>query len=272
MSVEQPQKKLTIPEIIEYKSRGEKIAALTAYDFLMAEMLDQAGMDIILIGDSAAMVIGGFPTTLQIGMEQMLYHSEIVARAVKHALVVADMPFLSFQVSEEKAIENAGRFLHETRVEAVKIEGGEQIIPLVRKMTAFGIPVMGHLGLTPQSIRQFGSYKLQGKDPEMARRMVENAKALEQAGAFSIVLEKIPASLAEEITTLLKIPTIGIGAGPGCDGQILVSHEMLGIFDKFKPRFVRRYAELGSEMRDAFGRFLKDVKKGNFPDDSESFS
>lgn len=271
MPSEQKIKKLTIPNIIEYKNRGEKISALTAYDFLMAEMLDMAGLDIILIGDSAGMVIAGDDTTLSIGMEEMIYHSRIVNKAVQHALVVADMPFLSYQPSIEKGMENAGRFIKEAGVQAVKIEGGEPVIPLVAKLTAFGMPVMGHLGLTPQAIHKFGSYKLQGKEPAVAAQLKKDAKLLEEAGAFSIVLEKIPSSLAADITQFVKIPTIGIGAGPYCDGQILVSHDMLGIFDKFQPRFVRRYAELGQEMRGAFRGFVKDVKEGNFPSLKESF-
>jgi len=262
---------LTIPDIISFKQRGEKISALTAYDYLMAEMLDEVGIDIILVGDSAGMVVAGYSTTLGIGMEEMIYHTKIVAKAVKHAVVVADMPFMSYQTSQEKGIENAGRFLKETEAQAVKIEGGEPVAELISKLVNFGIPVMGHLGLIPQSIHKFGNYSLQGKEPEVAERLKKEAKILEEAGVFSIVLEKIPALLAAEITRSVSIPTIGIGAGPHCDGQILVTHDMLGIFDKFKPRFVRRYAELGKEMREAFGKYIQDVKKGKFPSPEESF-
>jgi len=271
MSVEKPIKKVTVPIIIHMKATGEKIAALTAYDALMAEMLDHAGIDIILIGDSAAMVVAGYETTLPITMEEMLYHTRSVSRAVKRALVVADMPFLSYQTSIEEGIRNAGRFLKEGGAEAVKVEGGEPVAELVRKLTDYGIPVMGHLGLIPQSIHKFGDYKLQGKDPTVAKRLKKEAKMLEEAGIFSLVLEKIPTQLAREISESIKVPTIGIGAGPHCDGQILVSHDMLGIFDKFKPRFVRRYAELGQQIRQAFRNYISDVKYQKFPDDSESF-
>ena len=271
MTVKNKKHCLTIPEIISYKQQGEKISALTAYDYLMAEMLDEAGIDIILVGDSAGMVVAGYPTTLAIGMEEMIYHAKIVSRAVKHAVVVADMPFMSYQASLEKGIENAGRFLKETEVQAVKIEGGEAVAELIHKLVNFGIPVMGHLGLIPQSIHKFGNYSLRGKEPQAADQIKKDAQVLEEAGVFSIVLEKIPSRLAEEITRSVNIPTIGIGAGPHCDGQILVSHDMLGIFDKFKPRFVRRYAELGKEMRRAFAEYVHDVKNGKFPLKEESF-
>lgn len=263
--------KITIPDILTKKKNNEKIAALTAYDFLMAEMLDEAGIDIILIGDSVGMVISGYSTTLPVTMDQMIYHAKIVSNVVKRALVVVDMPFLSYQTSIEKGIENAGRFLKETESQAVKLEGGEAVVDLVRKMVNYGIPVMGHIGLVPQSIHRFGSYKLQGKDPKIARQLRRDAKLLEEAGVFSIVLEKIPAILAKEISESVSIATIGIGAGPFCDGQILVSHDLLGIYDKFKPRFVRRYANLARDMRKAFQNYLKDVRSGNFPSEEEYF-
>jgi len=262
MSADKEIKKVTVPEIIVYKNRGEKIAALTAYDFLMASILDEVGIEIILVGDSAGMVVAGDATTLSIGMEEMLYHTRIVSRAVKRALVVADMPFLSYQISFEKAVENAGRFLKEGQAEAIKIEGGEPFAELIRKLTSIGIPVMGHIGLIPQSVHKFGGYKLQGKSPDNAQRLKKEAKILEEAGVFSIVLEKIPFSLAKEITESVNVPTIGIGAGPYCDGQILVTHDLLGIFEKFKPKFVRRYAEVGQIMRKAFENYKNDVKKG----------
>lgn len=271
MSTKIEMEKITIPDILTRKKNNEKIAALTAYDFLMAEMLDEAGIDIILIGDSVGMVISGYSTTLPVTMDQMIYHAKIVSNAVKRALVVVDMPFLSYQTSIEKGIENAGRFLKETESQAVKLEGGEAVVDLVRKMVNYGIPVMGHIGLIPQSIHRFGSYKLQGKDPKIARQLRRDAKLLEEAGVFSIVLEKIPAILAKEISESVSIPTIGIGAGPFCDGQILVSHDLLGIYDKFKPRFVRRYANLARDMRKAFRNYLKDVRSGNFPSEEEYF-
>lgn len=264
-------KKITVPDIIARKGSDDKIAALTAYDFLMAEILDEAGIDIILVGDSAAMVVAGYSTTLPIGMEEMLYHTRIVSKAVKHALVVADMPFLSYQTSLEQGISNAGRFLKEAEAQAVKIEGGESFASLIQRLVEIGIPVMGHLGLLPQSIHKYGTYKLQGKDPEVAKKLVRDAQILEECGVFSIVLEKIPSSLAEKITRTVKVPTIGIGAGPHCDGQILVSHDMLGIYDKIKPKYVKRYAELGEEMRKAFRHYIQEVRSGKFPGKQESF-
>ncbi len=271
MSTHHHRKKVTVPEITAMKERGEKIAALTAYDYLTAEMLDEVGMDIILVGDSAGMVIAGHETTLPITMDEMIFITRNVRRGVKKALLVADMPFLSYQSSISDGIKNAGRFLKEAEAEAVKVEGGKAVIELVEKLVGFGIPVMGHLGLTPQSINKFGSYKLQGSDSETANILKNDAKILEEAGAFSIVLEKMPADLARQISETIKIPTIGIGAGPDCDGQVLVSHDMLGIFDKFKPKFVRRYAEIGEIMRKAFAEYVKDVKSNEFPNMDESF-
>ncbi len=268
---ESENKKLTIPKIVSRKKTGPKISALTAYDYLMAEMLDEAGIDIVLVGDSLAMVVAGYPTTLPITMDEMIYHTKMVGRAVKRAMLVADMPFLSYQVSPEQGIFNAGRFLKETEAQAVKIEGGEMFAPLIKKLVQLGIPVMGHIGLLPQSIHKYGSYKLQGKEPKTAEQLLNDAKILEESGAFSVVLEKIPASLAAKITETLSIPTIGIGAGPHCDGQILVTHDMLGIFDRFKPKFVRQYAQLAKLMRVAFQGYIKDVQSGQFPSDQESF-
>jgi 3-methyl-2-oxobutanoate hydroxymethyltransferase len=271
MSSENLIKRVTIPDIINKKVKSEKIAALTAYDYLMAQILDEAGMDIILVGDSLGMVFAGYSTTIPITMDEMVYHSKIVNRVVKRSLVISDMPFMSYQVSVEEALRNAGRFLKEAEVQGVKLEGGENISEIVRKLVSFGIPVMGHIGLVPQSINRFGGYKLQGKDPKIAKQLKKDAKILEEAGAFSVVLEKIPATLAAEITTSISIPTIGIGAGPHCDGQILVSQDLLGMFEKFKPRFVRRYAELGKNMRSSFKSYIEDVKTGNFPGPDESF-
>ncbi len=271
MSVHEEKKKITVPDILQMKATQTPIAALTAYDALMARLLDESGIDLILVGDSAAMVMAGYDTTLPITMEAMLYHVQSVRRGVQRALLVADMPFLSYQVSLEEGIRNAGRFIKEGGAEAVKIEGGEPVLPLIERLVRIGIPVMGHLGLVPQSIHQFGSYKLQGKDPRDAKRLKREAKQLQEAGIFALVLEKVPASLAAEITEMLDIPTIGIGAGPHCDGQILVTHDMLGMFDRFKPRFVRRYAELATTMRQAFQAYIQDVRQKQFPDASESY-
>lgn len=271
MSANKPVRKTTVPAIVSMKKDGRKIAVLTAYDYLMARMQDEAGIDIILVGDSVGMVLAGFESTLPVTMDMMLYHVASVARGNRNALLVADMPFLSYQTSEADAIANAGRFLKEAGAEAVKIEGGRHNAETIRKMVNSGIPVMGHLGLTPQSINQFGSYHLVGKDEVEASSLLEDARILEQAGVFSIVLEKIPSPLAKKITESLSIPTIGIGAGKHCDGQVLVAHDMLGIFDKFKPKFVRRYAELAEIMRGAFRQYVDDIKSSNFPGDNESY-
>jgi len=270
MSSERKIIKKNIPLILQMKQNKEKISALTAYDYLMAEMLDEAGIDIILIGDSAAMVVCGDENTLKIGMDEITYHTRIVAKAVKQALIVADMPFMSYQASIEKGIENAGRLI-KAGAEAVKVEGGAHMVELINKLTTIGIPVMAHLGLTPQSVNVFGGYPLQAKNHNSQEKLKEDAKLVQDAGAFSIVLEKIPAQLGKDVSELLHIPTIGIGAGNECDGQILVTHDMLGIFDKFKPKFVRRYAELGNAMRDAFKQYHNDVKSSNFPNEKESF-
>jgi 3-methyl-2-oxobutanoate hydroxymethyltransferase len=263
--------KVTVPLIIEMKKKQEKIAVLTAYDTLMGEMLDNAGLDIILVGDSVGMVFAGFNKTLPVNMEMMLYHTKAVARGVQRALLVADMPFLSFQTSVDSAVKNAGRFLQEAGAEAVKLEGGQPVAETIARMVAVGIPVMGHLGLTPQSINQFGSYHVIGKDKASSQQLIDNALILQETGVFAIVLEKIPAKVAQVITQKVTIPTIGIGAGPYCDGQVLVSHDMLGIFDKFKPKFVRRYAEIGRNMRNAFKKYCEDVKKEKYPSKNESY-
>jgi 3-methyl-2-oxobutanoate hydroxymethyltransferase len=271
MSISMQIKKVTVPGIIQMKAAGEKISALTAYDHLMAGILDEAGIDIILVGDSAGMVIAGFDSTLPVTMDMMLYHVAAVRRGVKRALLVADMPFLSYQVSPENAVYNAGRFLQEAGAEAVKLEGGKPIAPVIQKLTGVGIPVMGHLGLTPQSINQFGGYRVVGKEDQAATQLLHDAKILEEAGVFALVLEKIPCLLAREITGELKIPTIGIGAGKYCDGQVLVTHDMLGMFERFQPKFVRRYANLAELMRTAFTKYKEDVKANLFPADDESY-
>ncbi len=271
MSVESKKAKVTVPAIIKMKQSGEKVSMLTAYDALMAEIIDIAGTDIILVGDSGGMVMGGKENTLSVTMDEMIFYTKSVSRGVQNALLVADMPFLSYQVSIEKATENAGRFLQEACAEAVKIEGGAVMAETVSKLTSVGIPVMGHLGLTPQSMHKFGGFKLQGTKSSAAETLLHDARLLEEAGAFSIVLEKIPAKLATEISESISIPTIGIGAGAGCDGQVLVTQDMLGIFRKFQPKFVRRYAELGDDIEKACRKYIDDVKSSNFPDDSESF-
>ncbi|MBN2415172.1 3-methyl-2-oxobutanoate hydroxymethyltransferase [bacterium] len=253
------------------KEKGEKIVSLTAYDYTMARLLEEAGVDIILVGDSAAMVCGGHEHTLPVTMDQMIYHTQMVSRGVSRALLVADMPFLSFQVNPDEAVRNAGRFLKEAGADAVKLEGGAPVIETVQRLVDAGIPVMGHLGLTPQSIRNFGGYRLRGKEKEEADQYRRDARLLEDAGAFSIVLEKIPAALAAEITREIAIPTIGIGAGPDCDGQVLVTYDMLGLFEEFKPKFVRRYAELATDIRNAVQRYADDVRQSRFPSAKESY-
>lgn len=261
---------VTIETIIAMKREKKKIVCLTAYDYPMAQILDKAGIDIILVGDSAANVFAGEKTTLPITMEEMLYHTKVVSRAVAHSLVIADMPFLSFQTSVSDAVLNAGRFL-KTGACGVKLEGGAPIVDTVRRLVALGIPVMGHLGLTPQSVHKFGGYTLQGKTPDARRGMLHDAELLEDAGCFSIVLEKIPADLARDITKKVSVPTIGIGAGPHCDGQILVLHDILGLFETFTPKFVKRYAAIGAQVREAVETYRDEVRKGLYPDKTHSF-
>jgi 3-methyl-2-oxobutanoate hydroxymethyltransferase len=264
-------RKVTTRSLLKMKERGEPISALTAYDFLMAELLDRAGIDLILVGDSAGMVVQGLDTTVGVTLEQMLYHCTVVARGVQRALVVGDMPFMTYQVNADEALRNAGRMVKESGVEAVKVEGGEKLCPTVQRIVDVGIPVMGHIGLTPQSIHQFGTYQVRATEAEEAEQLKRDAKALEQAGAFGIVIEKVPASLASEISKSVSIPVIGIGAGAGCDGQILVSQDMLGLYTRFHPRFVRRYSELGAEMLSAFEHYRRDVKAREFPGPEESY-
>jgi len=263
--------KITTASLSEMKQRGERIACLTAYDFLMAEALDEAGVDVILVGDSAAMVVQGRHTTVPVTLDQMLYHAQVVAKGAQRALVVGDLPFMSYQVNSDEALRSAGRMVQEAMVEAVKLEGGATIAPTVRRIVDVGIPVMGHLGLTPQSIHKFGTYKVRATEPDEAAELRSDALRLQDAGAFAVVLEKVPAELAAELTEELEIPIIGIGAGPGCDGQILVSHDMLGLYTRFHPRFVRRYAELGEAMRGAFAAYVEDVRGRDFPTPDESY-
>ncbi len=262
---------ITIPKILEMKAKGQKIVALTAYDYTFASLLDGAGVDIILVGDSAAMVCGGQNTTLSLTLPEALYHCRMVRRGVQRALLVADMPFLTYQVSIKKAILNAGLFFKRAEVDAVKLEGGQSVVPIVRRLVEAGMPVMGHLGLTPQSIKRFGSYKVQAQDEYAAQQLLQDALSLQEAGAFAIVLEKIPSRLAAKVTQRLNIPTIGIGAGPHCDGQILVSYDMLGLYEAMQPKFVRRYASLAEEIRKACQRYIEDVRQGNFPNEQESY-
>jgi len=244
---------------------------LTAYDYLTAKFLDQAGVEIILVGDSLSNVIQGNETTLPVTLNEMIYHTKIVQKAVKNALVVSDMTFMSYQVGTKEAIENCGRVMKETGCNALKLEGGHFIAETIRRIVEIGIPIMGHLGLTPQSINKFGSYKTRGVDKEEAEQIFSDALLLEKSGCFAIVLEKIPSKLAQKVTKALKIPTIGIGAGKHCDGQVLVTHDMLGMIEEFHPRFVRRYMNLAKDIRNAFKRYIKDVKSNSFPTDEESY-
>jgi 3-methyl-2-oxobutanoate hydroxymethyltransferase len=263
--------KITVPEIIKKKGRGEKITCLTAYDYSFARILDDAGVDILLVGDSLGCVIQGHPNTLPVTIEDMIYHTRAVARGCRRALLVSDLPFLSYQISAQEALRNAGRLLQEGNAEAVKLEGGVSRRETIEAITRAGIPVMGHVGLTPQSVHAFGGYKVQGREKEARSRIIDDARAVEEAGAFSLVLEGMPADLAEEITAALTIPTIGIGAGAGCDGQVLVIHDMLGLFDDFTPKFVKRYAELKELMGKAVRNFAEEVREGKFPGAEHSF-
>lgn len=262
-------RKITVTTLRAMKQSGEKIAALTAYDYPTARILDEAGIELILIGDSAANVIYGWVTTLPIGMEEMIYHTRAVAAGARQALLVADMPFLSYQVSVAEAVANAGRLM-KAGAEAVKLEGGAPVVPTVRRLVDIGIPVMGHLGLTPQSVFQLGGYKVQACTEPAQAQLLQDARELETAGCFAIVLEKIPAALAQQVTQTLSIPTIGIGAGPDCDGQILVLHDILGLSDQ-QFRFVKRYAEVGKTIRGAVAQYRQEVKGGRFPGPEHSY-
>lgn len=271
MSVESTTRAVTTLRFKEMKDRGEKISMLTSYDYSMAGIVDAAGIDAILVGDSAANVMDGYETTLPITLDQMIYHARSVTRAVKRALVVVDMPFGTYQGDSKAALDSAVRIMKETEADAVKIEGGEEILESVKRILSAGIPVMGHLGLTPQSIHKFGTYTVRAKEEAEAERLVRDAHLLEDAGCFSVVLEKIPAALAAKVSSELSIPTIGIGAGPGTDGQVLVIHDMLGINKGFSPRFLRRYADLHEIMTDAVSRYVEDVKSGDFPNEREQY-
>ena len=260
-----PRKKITTRTFQQKKQRGQVITMLTAYDYPTALAVDQAGIDAILVGDSLGMVVLGYENTLPVTMADMLHHCRAVARGAQIALLVGDLPFMSYQVSVEQAVRNAGRLLQEARMDAVKLEGGRERLQAVRAIVDAGIPVMGHLGLTPQSIHQLGGFRSQGRTAEAARRMLEDALHLQQAGCFSLVIESVPARLAALISQRLDIPTIGIGAGPGCDGQVLVTHDLLGFFDRFTPRFVKKYADLHSDITNALTAYRDDVTAGSFP-------
>jgi 3-methyl-2-oxobutanoate hydroxymethyltransferase len=262
---------LTIPQIVSAKGR-EKLAMLTVYDAPSARLLDEAGIDILLVGDSVEMTVYGEPSTLSATMDTMIRHTRAVSRSVKRAVVVGDMPFLSYQAEPARAVENAGRFLAEGVAAAVKVEGGRRILPAVEAILAADIPVMGHVGLTPQSFRKFGGFKVQGREADSAREIVEDAQALASAGCFAIVLECVPETLAAEITEKIPVPTLGIGAGLHCDGQVLVFHDVVGLTRDLRPKFVRRYADLTTVIGDAARAFAKDVKAGDFPSREESFT
>jgi 3-methyl-2-oxobutanoate hydroxymethyltransferase len=271
MSIHKSVRRVTTHVLNEMKLKGEKIAMLTAYDYSIARILDEAEIDVILVGDSASNVMAGYDTTLPITLDNMIYHAASVVRAVKRALVVVDLPFGTYQGNSKEALVSAIRIMKETGAHAVKLEGGQQIAESIERILSAGIPVMGHLGLTPQSIHKFGTYVVRAREEEEARRLLEDARLLEKIGCFAIVLEKIPAKLAEEVTTTLKIPVIGIGAGGKTDGQVLVLHDMLGITQEFSPRFLRRYHNLHSEIKGAVQKYINDVRTQAFPNENEQY-
>jgi 3-methyl-2-oxobutanoate hydroxymethyltransferase len=263
--------KITVPHIVKMKQRGEKITCLTAYDYSFARILDEAGVEMLLVGDSLGCVVQGGANTLAVTMDEMVYHTRLVVRGRKRALVIGDMPFMSYQLGKDEALRNAGRFFKEAGAEAIKLEGGVTVQESIRAIVDAGMPVMGHVGLTPQSVHQFGGYKIQGRDNERREAVLRDAVAVEQAGAFAVVLEGIPQDLAGEISQRLAIPTIGIGAGMQCDGQVLVIHDMLGLFDDFVPKFVKRYADVKQTMIGAVKEFVGEVKERKFPAQAHSF-
>jgi 3-methyl-2-oxobutanoate hydroxymethyltransferase len=260
------QRRIHVPDLREKKRHGDKIVMLTAYDATMARLLDRAGVDALLVGDSLGMVVLGYENTLPVTLEAMIHHTRAVARGAERALVIADMPFLTFQVTVDEAVRNAGRLLQEGGATAVKLEGGRPVVDVVRRLADVGIPVMGHLGLQPQSVHQVGGYLRRATQPQEADALLEDARALEQAGAFGVVLEAIPSELAARVTASLSIPTIGIGAGPHCDGQVLVSYDMLGLFDRFVPPFVKQYAHLADTVTEATRAYVDDVRQGRYPE------
>ena len=264
--------KNTIATFTAAKANGDKIAMLTAYDYSIARLVDEGGADAILVGDSLGMVMLGYEDTVSVTMEDMIHHTKAVTRGAKTAMVVADLPFMSYHVSVPQAVTNAGRLLQEGRAQAVKLEGGQSVAPQIRAIVDASIPVMGHIGLTPQSINALGGFKVQGKDSEAVRKLLDDAKAVEDAGAFAVVVECVPEKVAARITEVLSIPTIGIGAGCHCDGQVLVYQDMLGMFAGFEPKFVKRYAEMGEAMKHAFAAYVAEVKNGGFPGPEHSFA
>ena len=263
--------KNTVATIQQQKFNGDKITMLTAYDYSIAKMMDESGVNMLLVGDSLGMVMLGYEDTLSVTMEDMIHHTAAVARGAKNAMVVADMPFMSYQTSIYDAVMNAGRLMKEGRCSAVKLEGGACVCPQIKAITEASIPVVAHLGLTPQSVNAFGGFKVQGKSEEAAKKILDEAKAVEEAGAFALVLECVPAKLAELISKTITIPTIGIGAGPGCDGQVLVYQDMLALFSDFKPKFVKHFADAGAVMRQGFADYIREVKEGTFPASEHSF-
>ncbi len=271
MSVHKEIRKVTTARLSEMKLRGEKISMLTSYDFSMAQLVDEAGVDVILVGDSASNVMAGNQTTLPITLDQMIYHGASVVKAVQRALVVVDLPFGTYQGNSRKALNSAIRIMKETAADSVKLEGGSEVIKSVQRILSAGIPVMGHLGLMPQSIHKFGTYAVRAKEEAEEKKLIDDAKLLEQAGCFAIVLEKIPAQLGKRVAEEVKIPVIGIGAGGGVDGQVLVIHDMLGITQQFSPRFLRRYHNLAAEIKGAVGNYINDVKSSDFPNEKEQY-
>lgn len=265
-------KKVTITDLRNKKREGKKITMLTAYDYPMARLVDEADIDSILVGDSLGMVVLGYESTVPVTMDEMIHHSKAVRRGTRYAFLIGDMPFMSYQVSKEEAVRNAGRFMKEAGCDAVKLEGGDEVLGVTAAIIDAGIPVLGHLGLTPQTISKLGGYKIQGKDAEAAKKILDQALRLEKAGCFAIVLECVPDAIAKLITESLKIPTIGIGAGPYCDGQVLVTNDMLGLFDRFVPKFVKQYVKLSSSILDGMRSFKDEVENGKFPDKEHSFT
>ncbi len=264
-------KKITPVDIQTMKHEGKKITMLTAYDYPTALLVDRAGIDIILVGDSLGMTVLGYENTIPVTMDEMIHHTKAVTRGAKYALIIGDMPFMSYNTSERDAIFNAGRFMKEGKADAIKLEGGASVKDIVSAIVKAGIPVMGHIGLTPQTISMLGGFKVQGKDAQAAQKIIDDALSLEDAGAFSVLIEAIPAPITKRITERLKVPVIGIGAGVHCDGQVLVVHDMLGLFDRFTPKFAKRYVNLSEQMLKAFEAYREEVRKGEFPTDQHSF-
>jgi len=271
MSIHKEVKKITTNTLLKMKAAGEKISMITAYDYSFARLFDEAGIDVVLVGDSASNVMAGHETTVPITLEQMIYHAQCVVRGIDRSLVVVDLPFGSYQSNSDIALASAIRIMKESGAHSIKLEGGSEVVESIQRIVSAGIPVMGHLGLTPQSIYKFGTYNVRAKETEEADKLRNDARLLQEAGCYAMVLEKIPAALAMEVSQSLTIPTIGIGAGSGCDGQVLVMHDMLGINNTFKPRFLRQYLNLQEQIQSAVGQYIKDVKSGDFPSEKESY-